>query len=401
MGRILAGCLISVVVISGSQTWSLAESGSIGVISDDSPEAAAEVLNTVVVMRSMLRQIAAVESTLPLRVFVLKDQELFKELAPERLKRGGIHTFAFSHTGPHSAFIALRNDRAAALVTETLRHEYAHVLTAALAPDAPAWLDEGLSEFWGSIAVEGDRVIVGRPIARHLELLRKRKWLPLNAVLKQPRGSLPANADQVALFYAQAWAMVHYLLLGQDTNELTAFMPSTTAPPAQFDATIKQYVESGKFGQASWPWQPPADSRATASTMSESRALAERANLLVWGEQPRNALAVARQSLAIDPKEPLALEVNGTYYFLNNQPAAARESLTRALETGINSYGAAIYMSLLSSSPVDQERYLMAAIQARPASDVAWQRLAAILERDGRLEKARRWCHAWWKGCGA
>jgi tetratricopeptide (TPR) repeat protein len=395
MGRILSCCLISLIVITGSHSWSLAESGSIGVISDDSPETADKVLNDLVAMQSMVKQITNAEPHLPLRVFALKDQNSFKELAPERLRRGDIHTFGFSHTGPHTAFIAIRTDRTAALTAETLRHEYAHVLTAGVSPDGPAWLDEGLSEFWSAIAIEGDRMIAGRVVARHVELLRKRKWLPLDSMMNQRRGSLPSSPDQVALFYAQSWAMVHYLLLGQDANGLTQLLPSINELPSQFESILRRYVDDGQFRAAALPWRPPAYSRHAASTLSESRALAERANMLVSGEQPRSALPVARQSLAIDPKEPLALEVTGTYYFLSNQPEQARAWLMRALETGANSYGAAIYMSVLSTSPLDQERHLMAAIHARPDSDVAWERLGAIFERDGRLAQARRWCQAW------
>jgi len=388
MVRLLACCLLGIFAASGKDTWSLVESASIRVISDDSPGVATQVLDDLAVTQSLLRQITAADPALPLRVFALKDQSSLRAFAPDRLKRGDIHTFGFSHTGPHAAFIALRTDRPASMTAETLRHEYAHVVTAALSPEAPAWLDEGLSEFWGALVVEGDHIVVGRPIARHLEVLRKRKWLPMSAMLQQRRGVLPSNADRVEMFYAQAWAMVHYLLLGQDTNALANYMPSTSTLPANFEAVVRQYVDNGRFRETAMAWQPQAQSPGRASTISEARALAERAHLLVFGEQPRSALAPAQQALALNPTEPLALEVIGTYHFLNNQPALAREWLTRALAAGPPSYGAAIYMSLLSSTSVDRERYLRAAIQARPDSDVAWRRLCEIFKADGRLGTA-------------
>lgn len=401
MGRLIICCWLGVAVANGSQSWSLVESETIRVISDHSPAVAATVFDDLVATQSMLRRIAAVEPRMPLRVFALKDQAALREFAPQRLKRGDIHTFGFSHTGPHEAFIALRIDRPAGLITETLRHEYAHVLTSTLLPDAPAWLDEGLAEFWSSATVEGDRVIIGRPIARHLELLRKAKWLPFNVMVKQPRGSLPTRPDDVVQFYAQAWAMVHYLLLGENPHGPTQFMPSNSPLPREFESTVRQYVETGRFQEHTVAWRPPTSSPDRRSTIGEARALAERANMLVAGEQPRSALPVARQALAINPNEPLALEVIGTSHFLGNEPDQARQWLGRALATGEASYGAAIYMALLATSPVDQERYLIAAIQARPTSEVAWQRLTAIFERDGRLEKARHWCQVWWKLCGA
>lgn len=392
---VLAGCLIGVETAASARTWSLVESATTRIITDDAPAIAGTLLDELLLTRTMLKQIASIEPPVPLRVFALKDRKSLTDFAPARLKRGNIHTFGFSHTGPHAAFIALRTDRPEALRAETLRHEYAHVLTATLSPDAPAWLDEGLSEFWSALVVEGDRLFAGRPVARHVELLRKRKWLPLATVITQPRGSLPSDSGEVALFYAQSWAMVHYLMLGANGNAVTNFMPSSSTLTGQFQSTIQQYVEAGRFKEAAVPWQPPAAAPAAASILSEARALAERANLLLSGEQPQAALPVARAALAIDPNEPLALEVTGAYYFLNNQPDQARQWLTRALTNKTNSYAAALYMSLLATSPADRERYLMIAVRSKPDSSVAWQRLSGIFEDDGRLELARRWCRAW------
>jgi uncharacterized protein HemY len=87
---------------------------------------------------------------------------------------------------------------------------------------------------------------------------------------------------------------------------------------------------------------------------------------------------MARQALKADANEPLAFEVIGTYYFRNNNPDQAREWLTRALNTGAESYSASLYMSLLSTSPADQARFLSSALRARPDSELAWQRLGAI-----------------------
>jgi hypothetical protein len=265
------------------------------------------------------------------------------------------------------------------------------VLTAAASPDAPAWLDEGLSEFWGSLIVDADRLVAGRAIEKHLRLLRKEKWLPLDAVLNQPRGSLPSSPRAIELFYAQSWAMVHYLLLRDNATAPQRFVPSTTLPAA-FDSILQQYVAAGRFREASVPWHPPAAARLHAVTLPEARALAERADLLVSGEQPHTALVVARQALAINPNEPLAVEVTGTYHFLNNQPDEARDWLGRAITTGADSYRAAIYMSLLAASPADREKYLALAVRAKPDAAVAWQRLMAVFEDDGRLATAREWC---------
>lgn len=390
---LLACCLAGATVSTNSHTWSLVDSGSIRVITNGSPEVGARVLQELVATRALLKHAASVESELPLDVFVLKDGQSLSAFAPSQLKRGDIRTFGFSHTGAHAAFIAIRADRPESEMLGTLRHEFVHALTASQLPDAPAWLDEGLAEFWGAVLVEGDRVVVGRPVARHLEELRRGKWLPLQTMLNQRRGSLP-GAHRVPLFYAQSWAMVHYLLLGQSADGPAGFVPQAKPVISQLETTLRQYVADGGFREVSRPWQTGASARYTTATISEARAIAERANMLVSGEQPRLALPVARQALALDPRESLAIDVIGSYYFLSNQAEQARDWLQRSLAMNPSSYRAALYLSLLATSPADRERYLTLAVRSKPDSSVAWQRLGVMFEDDGRLETVRRWCQA-------
>lgn len=114
--------------------------------------------------------------------------------------------------------------------------------------------------------------------------------------------------------------------------------------------------------------------------------------MLVFGVRPDAALPLARRALALEPGQPLALEVTGTYYFLHNRPDEARAWLTRAFATHAASPGAAVYLALLARTKDDRERYLTAAVAARPDFEVAWQHLAGVYRDDGRLERLREWC---------
>jgi hypothetical protein len=160
------------------------------------------------------------------------------------------------------------------------------------------------------------------------------------------------------------------------------------------DAAVRQYAAGAKWRTLSVAWQPPAHRAVVAEPLSEAAALAERAALLVFGQRPKAALTMARRALAITPDEPLALEVIGAYYFLNNEAERAREWLTRSLRTGVPSFTASLYLSVLSTSATDRERHLSNAIRIRPGSEVAWERFGDAVRSDGRLEAARRWCLA-------
>lgn len=387
---LLVASALTAAVGARDKAWSVVETGSVRAIAE-TPDAAAAALDRVIEVQSMMEQAVSVWPAVPIKVFALKDRKAFAEIAPRELKRRGILAVGFARTGPQESFLAIRTDLPNPI--QTLRHEYVHILTAGQSPDAPAWLDEGLAEFWGSIVVEGDRLIVGRSVPRHLDALRKRKWLPLDAVLKQSRGALPSDPNQVSQFYAQSWAMVHYLLLGQDAGGPLRFMPSTTLPP-QFESAVKQYVAGGHFREASMPWQAATREPSTVSVLSEASMFAERAHLLQWSEQPKAALPSAKRALALNPTETLALEVMGVSSFLNNQHAEARGWFERAIRTGAAGYTTALYMALLSSDTADFDHYLVEALRFRPSSEVAWRLLAGVYRQDRRLEFVRQWCGA-------
>ena len=106
-------------------------------------------------------------------------------------------------------------------------HEYVHLLVETNVPAAPLWLNEGLAEFFAAGRLEESPAIFGLPHTGHLQVLRAREWLPLDVVLGATRGSpIVRERGSSAVFYAQAWLLVHYLKhaeAGRYTAQLTAF----------------------------------------------------------------------------------------------------------------------------------------------------------------------------------
>jgi hypothetical protein len=378
-------------VTAEAHTWFAAESGIVRVLSDVSPAAATRALREVESADAIFRSLVGLTMTLPIRAFAVKDSDSLRELAPQFWERGGIRPHAVAYTAPHNAFLAVREDLSPAARREALFHEYVHLLTAAQAPDAPAWLDEGLSEFWGNVVVEGDRVIVGRPVKRHVARLGR--WHSLDRALRLPRGVFIADSEPASLFYAQSWAMVHYLLVGRRGAEALTLVPAYKPLPDDFESSVRRYVSSGEFREVVLPVTllPPPSS--IASYIPEARALAERAQMLVFGARPDAAVRMAKRSLALQPRDALALEVMGTYYFLQNKHDEARPWLTRAFDTTKASPAVALYLALLATSTADRERFLTAAVGAQPAMEVAWRRLWDLYRADGRLDQLRLLCH--------
>lgn len=88
------------------------------------------------------------------------------------------------------------------------------------------WLNEGLAEFFSTFQYEKGRAIIGRPLEAQLIFLNQVAWLPLQAVLAAKMDSPEYNEDfRNSVFYAQAWALVHYLLCAKDTGLCATLEP--------------------------------------------------------------------------------------------------------------------------------------------------------------------------------
>src|SRR5262245_28539585 len=102
-------------------------------------------------------------------------------------------------------------------------HEYAHALTTRSAMLWPLWLQEGLAEFCSTFDADDRRVELGEPVRDHIRLLRSERWLPLQTLFAVDRASPLYNEDRQKIFYAEAWALVHYFLVGDNGRHRQPF----------------------------------------------------------------------------------------------------------------------------------------------------------------------------------
>jgi len=235
-------------------------------------------------------------------------------------------------------------------------HEYVHLVVEANIPAAPLWLNEGLAEFFAAGRFDESPAVFGLPHVGHLHVLRTQPWLPLSTLLSAMRGAQSVRDRATsAAFYAQAWALVHYLKLGDGGRHaatLTAFaallaqgIPPMQAAveafgdPGSLERCLRDYVNGERFFDARLPaplaaatevaergaaWEAvlllgdfmthvahhdeAARLLARAATMApSSAAICERQALLAFQRQDlSSALERADRAVALDPSRPLA-----------------------------------------------------------------------------------------------
>lgn len=164
-------------------------------------------------------------------------------------------------------------------------HEYVHLLVKHSGAKMPVWLNEGTADFYSTITQVGKKVRVGlfEP-SRHYTLMNA-KWMPLERLFRVTHDSPDYNEkDRSGLFYAQSWALVHMLTLGEqyraNGSQVTAAIsdgkPAATVfqqaygkPLDQVQKDLQGYVRS------SWQTVVHLDSRLDAKV---EQPLVEKAN---------------------------------------------------------------------------------------------------------------------------
>ena len=164
---------------------------------------------------AMLFPAAGQPSSIGTTVFVFKDDASFVPFKPLYKGRPG-NVSGYFMGGADENFIALNGD----IDTPTvIYHEFVHSLAAQATSRLPPWVNEGLAEFYSTFQASpnGMTVDLGRPVQSHLELLQRRTLMPLSTLLAVERDSPDYNEEsKQGMFYAQSWALVHYLMMAKE-----------------------------------------------------------------------------------------------------------------------------------------------------------------------------------------
>ena len=163
-------------------------------------------------------------SPVPTRVVVFRDVDAFARFRPRDGRGKPVDNVgAYFTQEPDANFIVLPFSASESNYA-FIFHEYAHYLIHRNARSfVPTWVDEGLAEFYSTFEPDykGQSLIGRAPGVRVSSLRGGRTFMPLREVVS-PRETekMWRTGDRVQMFYAEAWALVHYLLVGRNGNSL-------------------------------------------------------------------------------------------------------------------------------------------------------------------------------------
>ncbi|MBA3694170.1 MAG: hypothetical protein H0W77_12160, partial [Acidobacteria bacterium] len=154
-------------------------------------------------------------SPVPTNVIVFKNDKSFRDFKP--VGDDGKRTdwiAGYFLGGEDVNYIVLTTEGEKSYTYRTIFHEYIHYLVDndLGRSNVPPWFNEGLAEYYEMFEIENDqKVTLGALNQGHLLLLQQNKLIPFEQFFNVDNYSLQRQGhDGAGLFYAQAWALMHY-----------------------------------------------------------------------------------------------------------------------------------------------------------------------------------------------
>ena len=323
---------LAVCLDAAPDRWIEIQSAHFTVRSDASETEAVRVARQLELFRAVLRQLwpwARVDPDVPIVVYAARNEESLRTLLPQlweydgRARAGGV----FLSRGDRS-YVVLRTDVRVPRAGEgspfhVLHHEYTHLVLDLNFESLPLWLHEGLAEYLGTTLIDDDRIELGLPILGHLLLLREVRLMPTADLLQVPRESAEYEGERASLFYAQSWALAHFLMqagsgdggrVGEYLKLLSDGVDDAEAAsralgdPRELHRSLEGYVRGRIRRRLLSVGIEPADEPTAARFLSPTEELTARGELLLAARREADARALFERALAADPHSAVAKE---------------------------------------------------------------------------------------------
>jgi len=184
----------------------------------------------------------------PMLVVAVKDEPSMKALAPQYWEqKGGVRPVSVWVTGADQHYMVIRVDERGEedrLINPYSSAYFSYVnliLMSSFGRDVPLWFSRGLAGVQSNTIVQGKQILLGPPIPWHIERLQTEGRLKLKDLINVTRSSREYTQENgLARFDAQAWALVHFLMFGQNAmrrqgiNKFAEFVEKGSEPEAAF-----------------------------------------------------------------------------------------------------------------------------------------------------------------------
>ncbi|HZP47947.1 MAG TPA: tetratricopeptide repeat protein [Vicinamibacterales bacterium] len=410
---------------AAERPWRVIRGRNVEVFGQQSPrtlrDIAVELEQFRVVLGNLVRG-ARQPQALPTEVYIFDDYEAMKPFVPLYQGRpASLGGFCLC-TSPDGGSIIVASLSRYSDSSEIIYHEYSHLLLSNVMTTVPVWFNEGLAEYFSTFRLHGDQAQVGRAIDRHIELLRER-FIPLDQLLAVDHSSALYNeGTRRSIFYAESWALVHYLLLGRPDGAATinkyinayangaptadALAAAVGEPVKALDADLRRYVNRLLFNAVTYTLSQPVavDQPDVAAAIAPAEASARLGEIDLRVNRPDDAARRIETAADARPAAGRAQLALAQLRLQQNRHDEAWQALRSAAQLSPNDYTAQYLYGLMllrGAGNRDASRStaewasaahgaLARAVAIHPDSAAALVWLAyADIELDANLEEAR------------
>lgn len=344
----LAVASLSAPAAYGKDNWLAIRSKNFLLVGNASEKQIRQVATRLEQFREVFAQLfpKAVHSTpVPTTVIVFKSDESYRPFKPNPNVAG------YFQPGRDVNYITLTTElHGEQDPFNVIFHGYTHLLINNTTPNVPLWFNEGLAEYYSTFSISEDtKVVLGSPISNHVFLLRENKMLPLRTLFQVDEKSAYYNErDKQSIFYAESWALIHYLVLGKEGQRLTQMshflnlMSTGTPMEAAFqqafamtfeamEKELREYIKHDRYPVMTGHFTDKVvvETELQSVPLSEAEVQAYLGDLLFHSNRV-DSEGYLLKALKLDPTLPMANASLAMYRLRQGKIDEARQMLERA-----------------------------------------------------------------------
>jgi tetratricopeptide (TPR) repeat protein len=338
LGLTLVACLAH-----AEEKWHEASSENFVLVTNASPERAESLLLTLERFRAALGQVLPElrrRTSSPTRIYGFRDYDSLEPFLPPSEPRGS-RVAGYFRMGASENVIVLDLTGGTPAVERVLFHEYLHLVLSLSERDLPVWFEEGLSEFYAGARLDENSAEVGVSDPRNRALLSRLPLMPLDELMR-----IEEEGDSDALFHAQSWALVHYLLVeapegreslarflaleGSGVEPVTAFRDAFRSEPGAIEEALEEYVKRPRWSGIKVELSPAGAGSALSRRLSMAEVQERRGELFLATSRHREARMCLEEAVRLDPDLGTAWEALGFLELEEGESARAKVHLKKA-----------------------------------------------------------------------
>lgn len=363
----------SQTVVVAKDTWTSVHSKNFLLVGNASEKEIRKVAIRLEQFRDVFSRLfrgMRISSPVPTTVVVFKSESSYRPFKPLYQAKPA-HISGYFQSGADVNYITLTTEQLGDDPFNIILHEYVHLLLHNSIGRVPSWFNEGLAEYYSTFDLTEDdrKVLLGKLIPSHVLLLQRERMLPLHTLFAVDEKSTYYNErDKQSIFYAESWALVHYLILGnsqkreQQLDKFVELLQAGAAPERAFqqafqadyetiEKELSVYVQGRTLPQQITIFRQKLlfDTNIQSAVLTDAEALAYLGDLLLHTQRLADADATLQQALTLDPNLAMAHASLGMVRVRQKRFGEAIEHLKEAVTADPKNYLAHYYYAFALS----------------------------------------------------